>query len=159
MIYCQAQDYDIKDYGKNKIVYLKSYEGNWIVLLLSSFLELFYPVANNFYIPISVIIPNTDKELQVDKNLKVYGCDEYEYVIIRTQYNIWKKTYAVTKNIIWCLAGIINIAFVYLWMNKNWNLFVGVCELVVLIISFGAIYKTEKENCKRKKYRVVDFNL
>lgn len=97
-IICNADGYTAEEMGGKYVISNKLYDSKTISLLFTAFLEMFIPEPSTYKIPRTLLINKTDDDsvIVIDKDLNVKGTDNYEYVLIDSQFKKWKSTYLIT---------------------------------------------------------------
>ncbi len=158
-IICSAIEYTVEEKDSYYLVYNRLYSANLFALLLAALLEMFMPDPSTYKIPKCVLIPkehnDNTKVVEIDKRLNVFGTNQYEYVLIRKQYNNWKLSYFLTT-VITILMSIALIAFVaYIGYGNGFNLFLIIPMVVIAIFCAIVIRKLYMEVRTAKGLRKI----
>lgn len=158
-IKCLASDYIIKETDDIHYVYNKIYEDTLIKIIIAALIDLFIPEASDYYLPVCIKISKTKGNVVITEKLDIKGGTDFKYFIAKHKYQKWKKVYTVVRGIIIMLGLAIDASLVYLFFKLECNLLMGVCAVIMLIITVGAVVKLEVNNRKRMKYEIIDISF
>lgn len=158
-IKCLADDYAVVERKDMSYVYNKVYEESQKGLFLSSVIGLLLPEGEDYYIPICIEIKKTQAFITITKKLEVMGTNDFKYFIAKHQYEKWKRTYGIAKNVIIILSILVNVFLGLLYGKTGYNIVMGGCFGIVLLLSIFGITKLEITNRKRKKYGIRDIKF
>lgn len=156
---CLADNYSIVEKNEKFYAYNKLYEGAGKDLLLSSMIGLLLPESEDYYIPLCIEMKKSKEAIIIGKKLEVIGTNDFEYFIAKHQYGKWKKTYGIAKNIIIILSILINVFLLLLYIKTSYNMAIGVCFGIVLLLSVFGITKLAVKNRNRKKYGIREIEF
>lgn len=155
-IRCLANDYVVKEKDNIYYVYNEVYEDTLGKIIIASLIGLLIPEASDYYLPICIKIKKTQGHIIITKNLEVNGSGDFKYFIAKHQYEKWKKTYCIIKNIIFMIGLLIDVFLIYLFLRFKFNVAIGLCVAGMLFLTIGAIIKLDRSNKKRMKYEMID---
>lgn len=136
-VICKNYDYDIREFDDHVEVHNSTYDARCGLLLLLSILEFFSPDSDLYAVPITIIIhknnSNCNADIVIDKKLRVHGTDDYEVVIIKSEYDKWKRSYLITNIMTIITALLILAAALAIVIPSDMNAIVAAVVLAFFI--------------------------
>ena len=157
-VICNADGYSVRKNATSYVVSSEVLASNSLLLFFASFCEMFLPDPTTYRAPISVIIKDDDSmgEVTVDKNLKVTGTNDYEYVIINSQLRKWFHSYFIMWVVTLLLVAILAV-FIFLEIFPEMSNPISIlCFFVVLGILIVDCVRMGKQIVKIRTLRHID---
>ncbi len=135
MVKCEAENYVCSRY-QNKIICMNgTFQSPPWLILCASVLSMLLPDMHDIKIPLALMIEEIEKDVVIDKNLKVTGTIHYSYFIPEEHFKIWKKTFLVIWVSIFCLGISVSALLFYIFVNEP-DVFVGASFGIVFGMTF-----------------------
>lgn len=157
-VICNADGYSVQKNTTSYVVSSEVLASNSLLLFFASFLEMFLPDPTTYRAPIAIIIKDDDSkgEVTVDKNLKVTGTNDYEYVIINSQLRKWFHSYFIMWIVTILLVTILALFIFLTFFQEISNPIYILCFFVVLGILIVDCVRMGKQIVKIRTLRRID---
>lgn len=160
-IVCKNDNYTVTEFDDHVKVSNSIFDSKFSSILLLSILEFFSPDSEMYKVPLTIVIRKNDinigSNIVIDKKLEVHGTKDYETVIVKSEYDKWKRSYLI-MNILTIIVAIAILAFaIMIVIPSDMNIIVAAVVLAFFVYLPAALIVRLCRQFKRiKSTRIID---
>lgn len=154
-----SQEHAVEERNGKYYVYSPLYECPVGVIFMTALADVIYPLSETFRIPLCVEIEKGTEPVTVGEKLEIIGTDRYRYFVTKRQYENWRKTYYVLMKCVCVLILLINTFCIYLFLNKNFDIAMGMVEACVAVLSLLTFRKFKRDVKARLQHEKRDMRF